>query len=107
MEIELLRIDERASGIAAPDPGPGAERVPLARGSAVGVVGRAWVVPGPTEPRVRDTGDVRRVEYYASEADPRLDAIRHDAAVRSAARRLGRDLARRVLGQPVADIEPM
>ena len=107
MVVEVLRIDERSSGIAVDPLQPQADRVPLARGSSVGVLGRAWIEDAPGAPARRDTGDMRRVETYASQPDARLEAIRHDEAVRAAARQLGRALARRVLGQPTPDIEPM
>jgi hypothetical protein len=105
MVLEVLRVDEKSTGIAAPEPLAGPH--PLARGSSVAVVGRAWVEPGRGAVATRDTGDVRRVERYASEADARIEAMRHDEAVRAAARELGRALARRVLGLPEPDVEPM
>lgn len=106
MVVELLRIDELASGIAAAaQPGGGA--LPLARGESVGVVGRAWVLSAPGAEPTRDTGDVRRVEHAAGEADPRVDSLAHDSSVRAAAGELGRALARRVLGEPEPTVEPM
>jgi hypothetical protein len=97
--VELVRVDERSSGVAATTLA-GAE-LPLARGSTVGAVGRAWVEEsaGGTG-AARDTGDVRRVEHFATSGDPRIDAMRHSRALESAGRRLGRALARRVLGDP-------
>ena len=96
--IELLRVDELSSGIAARN-GADGDRIPLARGSAVGVVGRAWVELESSDIS-RDTGDVRRVEYFSASEDPRIDALRHSRALQAAGRRLGRALARRVLGDP-------
>ena len=81
VELELLRVDEKSSGIVA-EP-VGGERTPLALGSSVGVVGRAWVVEAAGGPPTRDTGDVRRVERYAAQGDARLDAVRHQEAARS------------------------
>jgi hypothetical protein len=96
--IELSRIDERSLGIRADSTGNGVQ--PLARGSAVGVVGRAWVEEAPGAPPSRDTGDMRRAERFASASDPVTDTRRDDATIAAAARRLGRALARRVLGYP-------
>lgn len=105
LRVELLRVDEQASGISARH--VGGSSLPLARGSAVGVVARAWVEDAPDSTPGRDTGDLRRIERYASETDPRTEAIRNDEAVRAAARRLGAALARRVIGEPEPGIEPM
>ena len=107
MVVEVLRIDEQSSGVAAPPPAPGETRTPLARGSAVGVLGRAWVEQKPGGPALRDTGDMRRVETYGGGPDSVLESMRHDEAVRAAARHLGRGLARRILGEPEPDIEPI
>jgi hypothetical protein len=98
--IELLRIDEGSSGIAAGD-------TPLARGSTVGVTGRAWVEESAGGEPVRDSGDLRRVEWISSGPTSRDDAVRHENALRVAARRLGRSLALRVLGAPEPAVEPM
>ncbi len=105
LRIELLRVDEAASGIGAR--GVGGASLPLARGSAVGVVARAWVEDAPGSAPSRDTGDLRRVERYATQIDPRTESLRNDEAVRAAARRAGAALARRVLGEPGPGIEPM
>ncbi len=105
LRVELLRVDEQASGIAARD--VRGTTLPLGRGSAVGVVARAWVEEAPDSAPSRDTGDLRRVERYASETDPRVEAIRNDEAVRAAARRVGEALARQVLGEPEPGVEPM
>lgn len=105
LRVELLRVDEQASGIAARDVGGSA--VPLARGSAVGVVARAWVEDAPDSAPSRDTGDLRRVERYATQGDPRVESLRNDEAVRAAARRVGAALARQVLGEPEPGVEPM
>jgi hypothetical protein len=107
MVVELLRIDELSSGIAAVPAQPGAGAMPLARGENIGVVGRAWVQGAPGAEPTRDTGDVRRVEHAAGEQDPRVDALARDGSVRAAAGELGRALARRVLGEPEPTVEPM
>ena len=99
--LQLVRVDEGSAGIA--DVGG----TPLARGSAVGVVGRAWIEESAGAQRARDSGDLRRAEWISSGANAENDAMRHDGALRVAARRLGRSLAQRVLGNPEPALEPM
>lgn len=104
--VEVVRVDERAAGMQATELESG-ETVPLGRGSAVGVVGRAWVEEADRGPRTRDTGDVRRVEHYASAADSRIEQLEHEQAVRAAAHALGQALGSRILGQPETTLEPL
>jgi hypothetical protein len=107
--FEVLRIDAASEGMAAAN-GLGAQpgsSGPLARGTRIGVVARAWVERTPDGPRERDTGDVRAVELMAVEGDARLEALRRDDALRAAARRLGERLARRLLGEPDAPDDGM
>lgn len=92
--VELLRVDERSSG--ALDLGG----QPLARGVSLGLLGRAWVLDAPGASPRFDTGDVRVATDVSAEADPRVDTLRRDDALRSLARRLGESLAGRVLGLP-------
>jgi hypothetical protein len=103
--VEVLRIDELSGGIARTQTDGGV--IPLARGSAVGVVARAWVQERAGAPPARDTGDMRRVRSYATGGDGALEAQRHSAAIRSAARELGQALGRRLLGHPEPATEPM
>jgi hypothetical protein len=102
--IEVLRIDAASEGISAV---PGTPTAPLARGTRVGVLARAWVERAPGGPKERDTGDLRAVDVMEAEADPRLEALRLDDAARASARRLGERLARRVLGEPDAPDDGM
>ena len=99
--VQVLRVDESSAGITAPGD------LPRARGSAVGVVARAWVEDSPNAERSRDSGDLRRVEWVSSGAAPADDALRYDGALRAAGRRLGQSLARRVLGEPEPSLEPL
>lgn len=94
VEIELLRVDELAEGIAE----VGAS--PLGRGVRIVVVGRARVVRAAGEEPAFDTGDVS-ANVVASASGPATSAlvVREEAAV-GAARALGRRLAERVLGLP-------
>ena len=105
MVVEVLRIDEAASGVARAADASG-EALPLARGSRVAVLGRAWVVERAGATPSRDTGDMRRIEHHATEIDARLEAERHDDAVRAAGRKLGESLAGRILGEPEPAMEP-
>jgi hypothetical protein len=104
--VEITRLDETAIGIAEAD-GGGEGSIPLGRGSAVGVLGRAWVEETAGARPARDTGDVRRVQRYASSPEPRIEAQRHSEAMRSAARELGRALGRRILGYAEPAVEPI
>jgi hypothetical protein len=103
--VEVLRVDELSGGVARAETDAGA--IPLARGSAVGVVARAWVQEHAGAPPARDTGDMRRVQSYASGGDAVLEGQRHSAAIRAAARELGRALGRRLLGHPEPATEPL
>ena len=102
MVVELVRVDEKSAGIAVSGGG-----VPLARGSTVAVTGRAWVEDAKGAEPSRDTGDLRRIEQYASDADSRGDSLRYDQAVRAAADELGHALGRLVLGLPEPTVEPL
>jgi hypothetical protein len=92
--VELVRVDERSSGIKD------LKGQPLARGASLGLLGRAWVLDAPGAGARFDTGDIRVATDFAAEADPRVDTLRRDDALRSLARRLGETLASRVLGLP-------
>jgi len=106
--IEVLRVDEWPRGIAAlPMGGQTQPRIPLGRGSSVAVVGRAWVIEAEGKAPVRDTGDVRRSDTYATEATQTAEALQFSAAASSAGRKLGRALAQRVLGEPTPAMEPL
>jgi hypothetical protein len=103
VEIEVLRGDETSEGIAAGASGP------VARGAGVAVVARAWVVAAADAAPQGDTGDMRAEESIAVDEtaglggpDPRASAFHHADASRAAARRLGRKLGARLLGQPSA-----
>jgi hypothetical protein len=114
VEVEVLRADETSEGIAAGSTGP------VARGTGVAIVARAWVTAEDGAAPQADTGDMRAEETIAvddvetggvagtggtgvsASPDPRASAFHHADAARAAARRLGRKLGARVLGQPAA-----
>jgi hypothetical protein len=107
--VEVLRIDAASEGVrAASELGssPG-EKAPLARGTRIGIVARAWVERSAGAPHERDTGDVRTAELLSVEGDARLESLREADASRAASRRLGERLARRLLGQPEPPDEGM
>jgi hypothetical protein len=106
--VEVLRVDEWPRGIAAlPSGADRRQLIALARGASVAVVGRAWVVEGEGRTPVRDTGDVRRSDTYATAPAASSDALQYSAAASSAGRKLGRALAKRVLGEPTPAMEPL
>jgi hypothetical protein len=116
--VEVLRVDAQSEGVAAVPGGvraPGAGSAagdalplrPLARGTRIGVLARAWVERADGGPHERQTGDLRSVDVMQVESDARLEALRLDDASRAAARRLGERLARRVLGEPEAPDDGM
>ena len=112
--VEVLRIDVVSEGVLAmPGGTPGvsvgglplsarAPLQPLARGTRVGVLARAWIERADGASRERDTGDSRTADVMQVETDARLEALRLDDASRAAARRLGERLARQLLGEPNA-----
>jgi hypothetical protein len=102
VEVEVLGVDETSDGIAAGESGP------VARGSGLAIVARAWIVRDPGAAPESDTGDLRAQESVATDQmgnvpDPRAGGLHHESAVRAAARRLGRKIARRIEGLPAAN----
>ena len=104
--MEVVRVDERAAGMAAVEDAEGVER-PSARAATLGVVGRAWVEEAERAPHVRDTGDVRRTATYAVGSTPLAEQPHYEAALRSAGHALGQALGRRILGEPETTLEPL
>jgi hypothetical protein len=103
--VEVLRVDEVASGIRAAPTAGGV--LPLAASSSVGVVIRGWVVEAPGAPPTRDTGDVRCVETVAQGGDPSRSAYAAEEGARAAGRRAGEIVTRRALGFAEPSVEPM
>jgi hypothetical protein len=102
VEIEVLRADETSEGIAAGAAGP------VARGTDMAVVARAWIARGPDAQPEADTGDMRAEETIATDAAPGASTFHRADALRAAARRLGHELALRLMGLPAAseDVAP-
>jgi hypothetical protein len=123
VEVEVLRADEASEGIAAGASGP------VARGLDVALVARAWIAASPGAEPESDTGDMRAEETIAVDTGnatgapvssspgapvgpapgggvlpgapaPTASTFHYADALRAAARRLGHELTRRVLGLP-------
>jgi hypothetical protein len=92
--IDVLRVDEvsRAIHVEAGNP--------VAGGMSIAVVLRARVFAGDSQEAMLDTGDVRRAVQETGDPDPRVDSAAFDGALRSAAERAGRAVARAALGIP-------
>jgi hypothetical protein len=104
-EVEVLRSDETSEGVAAGSNGP------VARAVEVGLVARAWIVRAADGLHQSDTGDLRSdqvivVDESGGLLDPRAAVFHTADARRSAARRLGRKLAAKLLGYGAATEEP-
>ena len=93
--VEVLRLDERSIGVSSTNNG-----VPLARGSEVVVVGRAYVLERADAAASRDTGDLSRAAQFAAGTSAAADGDARSRAVRDAARSLGKALGRALLGLP-------
>jgi hypothetical protein len=110
VEIEVLRETESSEDIAAQPNGP------IARGTDVAIVARAWIARAEGAPPESDSGDLRSQVVIAAEPLPamappdqaaaaaasRSNALHFADALRAAARRLGIQLARKVTGLPAA-----
>jgi hypothetical protein len=109
VEIEVLRESESSEDIAAEPNGP------IARGTGVALVARAWIVRAEGAAPEGDTGDLRSEVVIATDlpaagtttsasaqAAARSNAFHFTDALRAAARRLGIQLARKVSGLPAA-----
>ena len=95
IEIELVRVEETSEGVALASPD-----LPLARATRVTVIGRARVHRATAAAPERDTGEVRASEAVARIASAGQALIARDEGGRTAARRLGEILVRRLLGFP-------
>ncbi len=98
VEVEVLRIDRSPIGIAARGD------LPQARGFVVVVTGRAWIATAQGA-YVDDTGDVRAETPRGASGGGASEITQDVDAARSAARRLGRILGRRLLGEPAPSEE--
>ena len=93
--VDVLRVDELSRGIHA-----GAIGQPAAAGMSIALTVRGRVFKGEAQEPELDTGDVRRTVQVSGDADPRADSAAYDEALRAAAERTGRAIARAALGIP-------
>ena len=98
--VDVLRIDEQSRGIYV-EAGQ-----PRAAGMSIAVTVRGRVLQAANQQPTLDTGDLRRSTQLSGDADPRADSAAYDAALRSAAERAGRAIARIALGIPEPNEEP-
>lgn len=91
--VEALRLEDEPAGLARHGSGPSARAIRLR------LAARAWIErhPGSTE---GETGEVVVETFVAAEDRALAESWREQHAVRAAARRLGEELARRILGLP-------
>lgn len=99
--VELVRIDESSAGISA------ATSLPLARGTQLSLVGRAWIEETAGAEARQETGELQLSTSIAVERDPRLESFRRDDALKFLAERLGGVLVQRILGYPTPRDEGM
>ncbi len=93
--IDVLRVDELSRAIHVAETGQ-----PAAAAMSIALTARGRVFrAGIPDPQL-DTGDVRRAVQVSGDADPRADSAAYDEAVRTAAERAGRAIARAALGIP-------
>ncbi len=92
--LDVLRVDESSRGIHVES------GQPQAAGMSVAVTVRGRVFKGDAQEPTVDSGDVRRAVQLAGDADPRVDGAAYDQALRAAAERAGRAVARIALGIP-------
>jgi hypothetical protein len=92
--IDVLRVDEASRGIHV----QGGQ--PVAAGTSVAVTVRGRVFQGEASEPTLDTGDLRRAVQLTGDADPRADGAAYDQALRAAAERAGKAVARVALGIP-------
>lgn len=92
--VDVLRLDETSRGIHV-----NAGR-PLGSGMSIAVTARGRVFLGQAQEPAIDTGDLRRAVQIAGDLDPRVDSAAYEQALRTAAERAGRAVARAALGLP-------
>ena len=97
--LDVLRVDELSRGIHVQS------GQPRAAGMSIALTVRGRVFQAENQEARLDTGDVRRSVQLTGDSDPRVDSAAYDVALRSAAERAGRAVARIALGIPEANEE--
>ena len=98
--LDVLRVDELSRGIYVQ------AGQPRAAGMSIAVTVRGRVFQAENQEPHIDTGDLRRSSQVSGDSDPRADSAAYDSALRSAAERAGRAVARIALGIPEPNDEP-
>lgn len=93
--VEIVESDISGAGLARH------ESVPIARAMRARISGRAYIEAEPGGWVEGDTGIVSTEEVVAVESRALVESWREEAALRAAARRLGEELAKRALGEPL------
>jgi hypothetical protein len=94
--VDILRLDESSRGVRLQE----GNAQPTAGGMSIAVTARGRVFKAGAQDPQLDTGDVRRAVQISGDGDPRVDSVAHEEAVRDAAERAGRAVARAALGIP-------
>ncbi len=105
VEVEVLRADETSEGILRG--GSPGSAVPVARGTEVAVVARAWVIASRGAHASLETGDMRASDLLTVQGSAESSIVAHSDGQRAAATRLGRALGRRILGNPSLSEDPI
>ena len=92
--LDVLRVDELSRGIHVQS------GAPRAGAMSVAVTVRGRILSGDGQEPSFDSGDMRRAVQLAGDDDPTADSAAYELALRQAAERAGRAVARAALGIP-------
>lgn len=92
--LDVLRVDELSRGIHVQS------GQPQASGMSIALTVRGRIFQAENQEARLDTGDVRRSVQVTGDVDARADSTAYDIALRAAAERAGRAVARIALGIP-------
>jgi len=98
--LDVLRVDELSRGIHVQD------GQPRASGTIIALTVRGRIFQAENQEARLDTGDLRRSVQVTGDTDARADSAAYDAALRSAAERAGRAVARIAMGIPEPNDDP-
>lgn len=92
--IDVLRVDELSRSVHVES------GQPRAGGMSIAITVRGRLFRAERQEPSFDSGDLRRSAQLSGDADPRVDGAAYDQALRAAAERAGRAVARTLLGIP-------
>jgi hypothetical protein len=98
--LDVLRVDELSRGIHVQD------GQPRASGMSIALTVRGRIFQAENQEARLDTGDLRRSVQVTGDTDARADSAAYDEALRSAAERAGRAVARIAMGIPEPNDDP-